>query len=204
MDKTIIQITSGRGPEECTRVVAKVQEYILKQARANAIRVEVADTVPGDIKGTLRSATIMAYGKVYILQKEWEGTVQWIAQSPYRKMHKRKNWFVGVRFFPVDALQAWKENDVVFETCRASGPGGQNVNKVETAVRGRHIPSGIQVLTADTRSQLQNKKLCKERLKEKVELWYTRQLTEAQQDRWQEHNVLERGNPVKTVKAPLV
>lgn len=204
MDKTIIQITSGRGPEECTRVVARVQELILKQARAAAITAEVIDTVPGDMKATLRSATILVYGNAALLQKEWEGTVQWIAQSPYRKMHKRKNWFVGVSFFPVNALQAWRETDVVFETCRASGPGGQNVNKVETAVRGKHIPSGIQVLTADMRSQLQNKKLCRERLKEKVEVWYTKQLTEAQQERWQEHNVLERGNPVKTIKASLI
>jgi len=203
MGKLIIQITAGRGPIECCRVVARVQEKMLTQARKNAIEAEVLENKKADLRGTLLSATILVKGgkgtNLEAFIKEWRGTVQWIAPSPYRKFHKRKNWFVGVEIFEVKDRLQWNPKEVVFETCRASGPGGQNVNKVETAVRGTHTPSGIQVLAMDSRSQLQNKKLCLERLEQKIFAWQTSQLIAQQQTRWQEHNVLERGNAVKTI-----
>ncbi|PQJ10816.1 peptide chain release factor H [Flavipsychrobacter stenotrophus] len=204
MDKIIIQITSGRGPVECCRVVARLQEMMLKQAKQYGITFTVLSNTKGELAGTLQSAVIQAEGNTLsAFTKEWQGTVQWIAQSPYRKMHKRKNWFAGVEIFdPMQQLK-WNINDVRLDTCRSSGPGGQNVNKVETAVRGTHIPSGIQVLASDSRSQLQNKKLCLERLEAKVLAWQTTQLTALQQTQWQEHNILERGNPVKVIQQPL-
>lgn len=204
MEKIIIQITAGRGPVECCRVVAKVQERMLAQARKIAIEAEVLENKKADLKGTLLSATILAKGdNLQAFVKEWRGTVQWISPSPYRKFHKRKNWFVGVEIFDVKERLQWNPKEVIFETCRASGPGGQNVNKVETAVRGIHTPSGIQVLAMDSRSQWQNKKLCLQRLEEKVLAWQTGLLIGEQQTRWQEHNVLERGNAVKTITDQL-
>lgn len=204
MDKIIIQISSGRGPVECCRVVAKVQELMLKEARKTGIKIEVIDNKPADINGALLSATLMAEGTdLALFIREWEGTIRWIAPSPYRRMHKRKNWFAGIAIFDVQQQMQWNDKDVRFETCRASGPGGQHVNKVETAVRGIHIPSGIQVLAMDNRSQIMNKKACLERLKAKVMAWQTALLTAQQQDQWQEHNVLERGNAVKTIKGEL-
>jgi peptide chain release factor len=204
MEKIIIQITSGRGPLECCRVVAKVQERILEAARKRGIEVEVLENVKGDLNGTLLSATILAKGpSVQAFVKEWRGTIQWIASSPYRKLHRRKNWFVGVEIFDVKERLQWNPKEVKFETCRASGPGGQNVNKVETAVRGIHVPSGIRVLAMDSRSQSQNKKLCLERLEAKVLAWQTSLLTGEQQARWQEHDALERGNAVKTIVGEL-
>jgi peptide chain release factor len=134
---------------------------------------------------------------------EWAGTIQWIAQSPYRKYHKRKNWFVGVAVFDVKELLQWDPKAVKLETCRSSGPGGQNVNKVETAVRGTHIPSGLQVMAMDTRSQLENKKLCLARLQAKVLVWQTGELMEQQRGQWMEHNGLERGNAVKVFNGEM-
>jgi len=204
MKKMMIQITSGKGPAECCRVVARVQSLMLKQAKQQDIQIEVLDNKAGELNGTLLSATMMATGhNLDAFLKEWAGTVQWIAQSPYRKYHKRKNWFVGVAAFDVKELMQWNSKDVDLETCKSSGPGGQNVNKVETAVRGTHLPSGIQVMAMDTRSQLENKKLCLARLEAKVLGWQTEQLVEQQQNQWMEHYLLQRGNPVKTIKEDL-
>ncbi len=205
MNKIMIQITSGAGPVECCRVVARVQSLMMKQAKKEGIQIEVLENKAGELNGTLLSATMLATGdNLQAFIKEWKGTIQWIAQSPYRKYYKRKNWFVGVSVFDVQELIQWNLKDVKLETCRSSGPGGQNVNKVETAVRGTHLPSGLQVMVMDTRSQLENKKLCLARLEAKILVWQTEQLISQQQNQWEEHKALERGNPVKTIKAAIV
>lgn len=204
MKKMMIQITSGKGPVECCRVVACVQRLMMKDAKQQGIQIEVLENKAGELNGTLLSATMLAEGNhLDRFVQEWTGTIQWIAQSPYRKYHKRKNWFVGVAFFDVQELVKWSPKDVRLETCRSSGPGGQNVNKVETAVRGTHLPSGLQVMAMDSRSQLENKKLCMARLEVKILVWQAEQLMEQQHYQWQEHQGLERGNPVKTIKAGL-
>ncbi|QEC44750.1 peptide chain release factor H [Pseudobacter ginsenosidimutans] len=200
MDKIIIQISSGRGPVECCRVVTCIKEKMLAQSSKAGYGTELLEETAGPVNGTHYSVTLQLQGRdLESFIREWRGTIKWIAQSPYRKNHKRKNWFAGVAIFGVQELPQWNERDVKFETCRASGPGGQNVNKVESAVRGMHIPSGIQVLAMDSRSQLQNKKLCLERLRAKVMAWQMEQLVQEQQCRWQLHNILERGNEVKII-----
>jgi peptide chain release factor len=204
METKVVLITAGRGPVECSRVVARVLELLLKDAKIKKIEAEVLNKTVGDLNGTLLSAIVkVKANSLLAFMTQWSGTIQWTAQSPYRKYHKRKNWFAGVSFVDPAAAMQWQERDVLFETCRSSGPGGQNVNKVETAVRGTHKPSGIQVMVMETRSQLQNKKLCLERLKAKVEAQYLNVLMAQQQHQWQEHNVLKRGNPVKVITMAL-
>jgi peptide chain release factor len=204
MSKVIIQITSGRGPVECARVVAKITAMMMQEGKKQGLAISLIDSTKGDLNGTLLSAVLMAEGDALpAFIKEWEGTVQWIAQSPYRRFHKRKNWFAGVSVYPISEKLSWRLTDVKFETCRASGPGGQNVNKVETAVRGTHLPSGIQVLAMDSRSQWENKQLCIQRLEEKFLAWQASALLQQQQEQWQEHNVLERGKAVKVIQQAL-
>lgn len=165
MEKTYLQITSGRGPVECCRVVAFVLERILKQAQTRKLKVEIVEKEAGPANGTLLSAVIALEGAgCDTLVEEWEGTVLWIARSPYRIHYRRKNWFVGVQTFLLSESREATENEIRYETLRASGPGGQHVNKTESAVRAVHIPSGISVVASDQRSQWQNKKLVTERL----------------------------------------
>ncbi len=204
MQKLIIQITSGKGPAECCRAVARVQQLLLAQAHQQGIKTEILDKTEAEETGTFKSVTVTAEGKnLDSFVEEWQGTIQWISPSPFRKQHKRKNWFVGVSVLPFSELPVWTDAEVKYETCRASGPGGQNVNKVETAVRGTHLPSGIQVLAMDSRSQLENKKLCLQRLQAKVMAWQTEKLIVQQQQQWLNHHQLERGNAVKTIRQPL-
>lgn len=204
MEQKIIQITSGKGPSECERVVAKVLEKILKHAHTAQVETAMIESVKGNIAGTLLSAMVMLKGKgTDLFCTQWEGSIQWIAQSPYRKYHKRKNWFVGVIIHDITKQMEWNEKDVVYQTMRASGPGGQHVNKTESAVRATHVPSGISVTASAERSQLMNKKDATERLKNKLISWKLEQANEKIQNQWMEHNLLLRGDPVKVFKEDL-
>lgn len=203
-NKIYLQITSGRGPAECCRVVALVLEKILIQARQLGLSAEVIEREEGDINRTLFSAIIFLEGnKVDEIVDEWEGTILWIAQSPYRIYHKRKNWFVGVNSFTPTELSEIDTKYITYQTLRSSGPGGQHVNKTESAVRATHAPSGMNVTASDQRSQIQNKKLATERLLIKLSAWSIEQVMQKAQENWNNHNSLERGNPVKVIQESL-
>lgn len=203
-NKIYIQITSGRGPAECCRVVALVLERVAKEARDLGLDTEVLEREIGPLNRTLYSATLSVMGKgSEQLLKEWKGTIQWIAQSPYRIYHKRKNWFIGINSFQVPAIEDVNEKEFSYQTLRASGPGGQHVNKTESAVRATHVPSGLSVTASDERSQWQNKKLATERLLIKLSAWQVEQTMQMAQANWNNHNQLQRGNPVKVIESTL-
>ena len=205
MEKEYIQITSGRGPVECCRVVVLVMQKIVEQAKQLDLEIEVVEHEDGPEDGCMFSATLSVSGEnVEKLKSEWEGTVQWVStKNPYRQHHGRKNYFVGVAFFKPLRTGAVSERDIAYETLRSSGPGGQNVNKVETAVRAFHIPSGISVVASDMRSQSQNKKIAHERLMMKLSSIEEQKQMEQTHSVWMNHNTLERGNPIKKIKGDL-
>ncbi|MDL2304925.1 peptide chain release factor H [Bacteroides sp. OttesenSCG-928-D19] len=203
--KMYLQITSGRGPAECCRAVALILEKILRQTKELKVEAEVLECEQGVINRTLFSAIVLLEGnKCEEIAEEWEGTIQWIAQSPYRIYHKRKNWFVGIKSFTPAELSEIDTKYITYQTLRSSGAGGQHVNKTETAVRAIHAPSGLTVTASDQRSQHQNKRLATERLLIKLSEWNEEQTMRSVQKNWNNHNHLERGNPVKVINEPLV
>ena len=178
---------------------------IIEQARSLGYKVEIVEHEDGPNDGCMFSATLAIEGEsISALKDEWEGSVLWVAQkNPFRPWHRRKNYFVGVHFIkPLESAQI-NEHDITYETMRASGPGGQNVNKVETAVRATHLPSGISVAASDMRSQSQNKKLAHERLLMKLSSLEDEKQMQHDRAVWMNHNTLERGNPVKKFKGNL-
>lgn len=201
MEQKIIQITSGRGPAECAWVVAKVLREFLAELKKKEIDYEVLNRVEGSEKRTLNSVSVMVKApllKPYLAT--WIGTILWVGKSPYRKFHKRKNWFIGFEVFEIEQIDHLNMKDVIFQTMRASGPGGQHVNKVETAVRAVHVPSGIAAVGSDTRSQKINKGIALGKLKRELEELKMKQLSEVNATRWGSHNQLKRGNPVRVYR----
>ena len=203
--KTYIQITSGRGPVECCRVVVLVMQKIISQAKALGLEATMVEHEDGPHDGCMFSATLAVEGEdTGILTSGWEGPVLWVAQkNPFRPWHRRKNWFVGVHAFKPLKTSKVSERDIAYDTLRASGPGGQNVNKVETAVRATHRPTGISVVASDLRSQSQNKRLALERLMMKLSAMEEDRRQCQTREVWMNHNTLQRGNPVKTFKGDL-
>ncbi|WP_336730823.1 peptide chain release factor H [Chryseobacterium sp. VD8] len=195
----LIQITSGRGPLECQWVVAKVLKAFLEEAKDNNIDYEIIHRENGDENLTLKSVTLLLRSRnLNEFLDSWLGSICWIGKSTFRKLHKRSNWFIGV--FELEGLNKinFNEKEIQFQTTRSQGSGGQNVNKVNTAVRATHIPTGQSVFVQDSRSQLENKKLSIERLKAKVLEHNIIQLQKRMQETWNNHLNVQRGNPIRT------
>lgn len=194
-----IQISAGQGPAECAWVVAQVLKQLQQQALG--CRFDILEAIAGEQPETLRSVLLSLSGEPAAqLAREWQGSIQWIGQSPYRPHHRRKNWFVGVEVFQPPPENSWNPSEFKFETTRSSGPGGQNVNKVETAVRITHLPSGLSVLASEERSQFRNRQLGVARLVAQLQSLDAAAREKAKNSRWQAHHELERGNPVKVFK----
>ncbi len=194
----IIQITSGRGPAECTWVVAQVLKKVLEEANELQLKAIVLQREAGSENGTVETALVQIEGKkANEFVTSWLGTIQWIGKSTFRKFHQRKNWFVGIFEVTQSSETKFHEKDVQYQAMRSSGAGGQHVNKVSSAIRATHIPTGIAVVSMDSRSQHQNKKLATERLKQKIEANNLNQFKNQEQNTWTNQMQIERGNPVR-------
>ncbi len=195
----IIQITSGRGPAECTWVVAQVLKKVLQEAETFNLKATVLQHEAGSENGTVASAMVQIIGnEADEFVASWIGTIQWIGKSTFRKFHKRSNWFIGI--FEVEAIntKAFSEKDIQYQAMRSSGAGGQHVNKVSSAIRATHVPTGISVVSMDLRSQHQNKKLATERLMLKLNEAQLDVLKQQFQSQWMNQMAVERGNPIRT------
>lgn len=201
MNTKLIQLTAAKGPAECAWVVAKVLKIFIKEVIDQKIEYQILHKVNGSENGTVQSVTIELKGKqLSQFLEQWLGTIQWIGTSTFRKFHKRKNWFIGCFELTQVTESTINERDIQFQAIRSSGPGGQHVNKVSSAVRAKHLPTGEQVLVSDSRSQHQNKKIAVQRLKEKVAVYNRGKLQNSIQEKWENHLNLKRGNSVRVFK----
>ena len=199
-----IQLTAGRGPAECARAVALIARELQRQFPSlELIDSEAHKSEPGCFM-SVTFAVEARPDELAKMKEEWCGTVLYKATSnSFRPTHKRRNLFVGVNFISPVELTHINETDIRYETCRSGGKGGQNVNKVETTVRAIHVPSGISVRCSDERSQAQNKSLARERLLLKIHAMDEERSNAAARDKWENHDSLERGNPIKTFSGKL-
>lgn len=198
-----LQITSGRGPEECCWVVARLLDILTREATEAGIKVRSLEAIPSETPGTLKSALLALEGEKSELENfiaGWTGTIQWIGSSPFRPKHKRKNWFVGVESLAapeqIEKIER-TQKDLEWQTIRGSGPGGQHRNKTETAVRVVHKPTGLSAIAQEERSQSLNRKLALARLLQRLQERQTEKENANRQQRWDLHNNLERGNPTR-------
>lgn len=156
----LLKINSGAGGTESNDWSAMLLRMYTRWGERNGYKVNVHEVLDGDEAG-IKSAVVEFEGEyAYGYLKSENGVHRLVRISPFNAQGKRQTTFSSVFVYPLvdESIEiVINPSDLEWDTFRSSGAGGQNVNKVETGVRVRHIPTGITVENTETRSQLDNR-----------------------------------------------
>ena len=193
-------VTSGRGPAECRLALARALDAMSREAGEAGLSLDILSGMAPDKHGPGSAIVLVAGESEDAFCRGWEGAVQWTARSPLRPHHARKNWFLAVvRLSTPLASKPLREADIRYETLKASGPGGQHVNKTESAVRATDLSSGMSVVARTERSQHRNKAEALARLSALVAQRGELERLQADKAAWLEHEKLVRGGNARHV-----